>query len=196
MRGERELQEQFRTEVRAAKFYSEQLLDHLNPAMMEFLRRQEMVFIATSDAAGECDSSFRAGEGGFIHVIDAGTLAYPEYRGNGVLASLGNIHENAHVGMLFVDFVEDLIGLHVNGRAVIVEDQDLRRRLPDLPLPRTRNRQPECWVVVTVQEAYIHCRKHIPRMMPAPTERAWGTDDATRKGGDFFHAKAERSADA
>ena len=47
-------------------------------------------------------------------------------------------------------------------------------------------------VVVEVQEAYIHCRKHIPRMVPILRERSWGTDDARRKGGDHFGAKADR----
>ncbi len=42
----------------------------------------------------------------------------------------------------------------------------------------------------TVEEAYIHCSKHIPRLAPVPRSRAWGTDDVKRKGGDFFGAKA------
>jgi uncharacterized protein len=59
-------------------------------------------------------------------VLDEKTLAYPEYRGNGVMSSLGNISENPHVGLLFVDFT-DKIGLHVNGRARIVENDEFLR---------------------------------------------------------------------
>jgi hypothetical protein len=70
-----------------------------------------------------------------VRVLDEGHLAYPEYRGNGVLASLGNISENPHVGLLMIDFVRDLIGLHVNGRAQIVEDDDPTRRVPESPRP-------------------------------------------------------------
>jgi len=187
--GEHELQNEFGTTERAERFYSDQMLNHLNPTMIEFVARQEMAFIATADAHGECDSTFRAGEPGFIHVIDPRTVAYPEYRGNGVMASLGNIRENPHVGILMMDFVRDLIGLHVNGSARIVEDVDLRAQLADLPDTHANGRTPERWVVVDVEEAYIHCRKHIPRMAPVDRDRSWGTDDVRRKGGDYFDAK-------
>lgn len=188
--GERILQWKFGTQERATRFYSDQMLDHLNPAMIEFVGRQEIAFVATADADGECDNSLRTGEQGFMHVIDPRTLAYPEYRGNGVMASLGNIAENPHVGILLVDFVRDLVGLHINGSARIVEDEDLRAAVPDLPADHGGGRLSERWVVITVQEAYIHCRKHIPRMVPAPRHRCRGTDNAPRKGGDYFDAKS------
>jgi len=47
----------------------------------------------------------------------------------------------------------------------------------------------ELWVQVHVEEAYIHCRKHIPRMQPVARDRDWGTDSATAKGGDYSGAK-------
>ena len=46
------------------------------------------------------------------------------------MASLGNLSENPHIGLLMIDFVEDLIGLHVNGRARIVDNDDFRARHP------------------------------------------------------------------
>ncbi|MCP2249960.1 hypothetical protein LX86_008750 [Lentzea aerocolonigenes] len=184
-RGEHFLQCALETQDRATRFYSDQVLDHLNPAMAEFVGRMEMAFISTADADGECDSTLRAGPAGFIQVIDSRTVAYPEYRGNGVMASLGNIMENPHVGMLMVDFAEDLIGLHVNGRARIVPREEFD----------TEDRKVERWVVVEVREAYIHCRKHIPRMIPVDRIRDWGTDDVKRKGGDYFGVKADKTAD-
>jgi predicted pyridoxine 5'-phosphate oxidase superfamily flavin-nucleotide-binding protein len=185
--GEHLLQCAYGSQDRARRFYRDQVLDHLNDEMIEFVGRMEMAFIGTADAGGECDSTLRAGPPGFLHVLDRRQLAYPEYRGNGVLASLGNISENPHVGMLMIDFTEDLIGLHVNGRARIVEDPDLRAEWPGLPREFERGRRPERWVVVHVEEAYIHCRKHIPRMKPVSRERDWGTDDARRKGADYFN---------
>ncbi|TDC93712.1 hypothetical protein E1161_09800 [Saccharopolyspora aridisoli] len=187
--GEHLLQSAYGTEKRARRFYDDQVLDRLNDEMKEFIGRMELAFVATSDARGECDSSLRAGPPGFLEVLDDQHVCYPEYRGNGVMASLGNISENPHVGILLVDFVTDLIGLHVNGKARIVEDSDLRGIYPALPSEFDRGRTPERWVVVQVEEAYIHCRKHIPRMMPVLRERTWGTDDVKRKGGDYFSAK-------
>ncbi|MGV9412321.1 pyridoxamine 5'-phosphate oxidase family protein [Nocardia sp. NPDC003693] len=194
--GERELQERYGTQDRAARFYADQMRHRLNENMIEFIGRMDMAFIATADKHGECDNSFRAGKPGFLHVIDDGTIAYPEYRGNGVLASLGNMLENPHIGILLIDFTHDLIGLHINGTARIVDDTLMRRCVPGLP-PDERGRRPERWVVVDVQECYIHCRKHIPHLVPAQREsRQWGTDNVRAKGGDYFHAKADAERDA
>ncbi|MEV6771026.1 pyridoxamine 5'-phosphate oxidase family protein [Nocardia sp. NPDC051030] len=192
--GERELQERYGTQGRAERFYNDQVRNRLNETMIEFIGRMDMAFIATADKTGECDNSFRAGKPGFLHVIDDRTLAYPEYRGNGVMASLGNLLENPHVGILMIDFVQDLIGLHINGTARIVDDTLMRRCVSDLP-PDDRGRLPERWVVVDIEEAYIHCRKHIPHLVPAQREtRQWGTDNVRAKGGDYFRAKEESRA--
>ncbi len=192
--GERELQRRYGTVERAERFYGQQVLDRLNERMREFVSRQEMLFVATSDARGECDCTFRAGPPGFVQVLDQGRLAWPEYRGNGVMASLGNITENGFVGLLFVDFFQDVIGLHVNGHAMVVEHDEmclLERAQPVDPVP---GRRPERWVLVHIHQAYIHCAKHIPRLLRLPRDRAWGTDDVRRQGGDFFGAAAERCA--
>ena len=190
--GEREIQRRLDTVEQADRFRREQMLDHLNARMREFVRRQEMFFLATADAGGHCDNSLRAGPPGFLHVLDERTLVYPEYRGNGVHASLGNILENPHVGILLVDFLQARIGLHVNGRAELVEDAELRARHPELPVDPVPGRRARVWVRVTVEEAYLHCATHIPHLQKAQgAARAWGTDDYQRRGGDFFGVARE-----
>jgi predicted pyridoxine 5'-phosphate oxidase superfamily flavin-nucleotide-binding protein len=186
--GEHRLQDAYGTRERAERFYNDQFRDRLLPRMVEFVNRMEMVFIATADAGGDCDASLRAGSPGFLRVLDDRTLAYPEYRGNGVLASLGNLSENPHIGLLMIDFVEDLIGLHVNGHAHVLDNDTFTTRYPGHG-EQAEGRRVERWVVVDVVEAYIHCRKHIPRMQRLPQKRAWGTDDPARKGGDYFCAR-------
>src|SRR5690348_11766817 len=119
--GERQLQDRFGSREQADTFSARQTLDHLNERMRGFISRQEMMFLATADGGGDCDSTLRAGPPGFVRVLDQEHLSWPEYRGNGVMASLGNITENARVGLLFIDFGA-VIGLHVNGTAEIVED--------------------------------------------------------------------------
>jgi uncharacterized protein len=192
--GEHALQERLGTTERADRFYDDQVCDRLLPSMIEFIGRMSMMFVATADGRGECDSSLRAGPDGFVVVLDDRHLAYPEYRGNGVMASLGNIAENPHVGLLLIDFTEQLIGLHVNGGARVVDDADLRRDHPALPSDPVPGRRAQLWVVVEVEEAYIHCRKHIPRLVPADRTRSWGTDGVKAKGGDHFGAAARRRA--
>ena len=123
--GERILQTKVGTANKVSAFYEKQMLNHLNSYMRGFISKQEMVFIATADSKGECDCSFRAGKRGFVEVLNEKTLVCSEYRGNGIMASLGNILENQHIGMTFIDFFENTIGLHVNGKASIVENEDL-----------------------------------------------------------------------
>ena len=190
-KGEHQLQEELGTTRKARAFYKQQMLDYLNPFMREFISSQQMVFIATSDSKGECDCSFRSGLPGFVHVLDDKTLAYPEYRGNGVLASLGNIRENPNIGMIFIDFFENTIGLHVNGKAEVVKNEKLLQKdnltegiIRDIQ--DTSGRKPEYWVLVQVDEAYIHCSKHIPLLKKMDKEIHWGTDQKKFKGGNFF----------
>jgi uncharacterized protein len=195
-RGERILQQRHGTTERARQFYDNQVSDQLTPKMIEFIGRMEMAFIATSDTAGECDCSFRAGTAGFLRVLDDRTIAYPEYRGNGVMASLGNMLENPHIGIFMADFAHDLIGLHVNGDAEIVTPahmQELDGWLPEHDAHP--GRRPAQWVVVRVTEAYIHCSKHIPKLIPQTRVRHWGTDNPRHKGGDYFGAAARKPAE-
>lgn len=189
--GEHILQKEYGDSNRANLFYENQMLDHLNDRMKKLILKQEMVFIATSDANGECDCSFRAGPIGFVRIIDSKTIAYPEYRGNGVHASLGNIIENPHIGMIFVDFFGSTVGLHINGRASIQENQYIQENfnLPPEALSDTdakTGKKPERWIVIDIQEAYIHCAKHIPKLKKLEKKIHWGTDSEKHKGGDFF----------
>jgi len=196
--GEHDAQEQWDSVDRARGFYDRQVLDHLNPAMQEFLARQQMMFVSTADARGECDSSFRAGEPGFVTVLDERTLVYPELRGNGVYASLGNIAENPHIGLLFIDFFTDLVGLHINGAAAVIEHEAL------LADERVTVR---CWRCSLARRSSpgalgerdgargLHplFQAH-PAAGPAGQAGRVGTDDMKRKGGDYFGVGATRAA--
>ncbi|MGH7986147.1 MAG: pyridoxamine 5'-phosphate oxidase family protein [Candidatus Binataceae bacterium] len=193
--GEHRLQVVYGRTGSALAFYRNQMLDYLNSAMRAFITRQEIMFLATADRRGETDATFRAGAPGFVRVLDEGTLAYPEYRGNGVMASLGNLSENPHLGILFIDFTRDKIGLHVNGSARIIENEQLLNDVstPDVIRADTfavNGFRPERWVLVSVAEAYVHCSKHIPLMRKLDEQVRGTTDDAHVKGGDYFGAKS------
>ena len=176
MSKERDLQKKYGTQKRAERFYAKQMRHNINDEMREFIGTQEFLFLSTSDASGNCDCAIRVGEPGFIKVIDEERIAYPEYRGNGVYASLGNIEENPHVGLLMVDFFDSTVGLHINGSAKVCDFVD-----------GLSDSKSERWVVVAVHEAYIQCSKHIPRLCKLDKVIEWNTDDDKLKGGDFFN---------
>ncbi len=179
---EKALQQDYGTSIRAENFYKNQVLDHLNPRMLEFVSKMEMIFVATSNLEGSCDTAIRVGPPGFVKILDAQRIAYPEYRGNGVFASLGNIAENPHIGILMVDFYGSTVGLHVNGRAAIVDE-----------LEGCSDPLAERWVSVEVEEAYIQCSRHIPLMARKDKKTAWTADEATLNAGDFFAARGRPS---
>jgi predicted pyridoxine 5'-phosphate oxidase superfamily flavin-nucleotide-binding protein len=186
--GEKELQIKQNTENRAKRFYEKQMKTSLNKRMRAFIENQEMVFIATSDAKGNCDCSPRFGNKGFIKILDEKTLVYPEYRGNGVFASLGNILENSHIGMVFVDFFETAVGLLVNGTAFSYANVEIPKKYLDVMQPLLENTKItiECWVFIHVDEAYIHCSKHVPKLKKTNKPIAWGTDDNKAKQTEHF----------
>lgn len=130
---------------------------------------------------------------GFVLVVDEYRLAWPECRGNGVMASLANMGKNPNAGLLFIDFTESLIGLHVNGRARILTDEAMRHILAPVSEVTVPGQLSQQWVLLDVEEAYIHCAKRIPRLRRVPHARVWSTDDTRRKGGDFFGGNAERN---
>src|SRR5277367_5754776 len=190
--GEHALHAKYASEDRANTFYARQVLNFLAPRMREFISRQEFMFVGTADRHGECDCSPRFGEPGFIRVLGNKHLLCPEYRGNGIFASLGNISENQHIGLLILDFYRDSVGLHVNGKARIVQSDELEAFADKLPkdvlaeLAKDGKRQPNRWVMVEVEEAYIQCSKHIPLLKKMERPIEWGTDSAAAKKGDYF----------
>jgi hypothetical protein len=95
--------------------------------------------------------------------------------------------------MMFIDFFNSTIGLHVNGTAQVIDNNRLAEEfdvsgaiLKDSGVKGGRH--PECWIVVDVEEAYIHCSKHIPLLGKKDKHVHWGTDDECHKRGDFFQS--------
>lgn len=94
-----------------------------------FITSRPLLFVATADAQGHPECSYKGGLPGFVQVLDDRTLAFPDYDGNGMYRSWGNVLVNPAVGLLFLDF-ETPKRLRVNGSAQIAEDDPLRADFP------------------------------------------------------------------
>jgi len=94
-----------------------------------FIEQCAMVFVATADKSGHPDCSYKGGLPGFVKVIDEHTLAFPDYDGNGMYRSWGNLLVNPNIGLLFIDF-EKQSRLRVNGTATISADDALGDAFP------------------------------------------------------------------
>lgn len=95
----------------------------LSESVVRFIESVDFFFIATCNRRGECDASYRHKGKGVpaIKVLDEKTIIFPQYMGNGTFRSLGNILENSHIGMLFLELPSGL-RMRVNGDANISDD--------------------------------------------------------------------------
>jgi uncharacterized protein len=126
-RGSRRLQDRFDTRRLAdrldERFVQRAVIDAGDRA---FIERMDMFFLATADADGRPQCSYKGGDPGFVHVLDEHTVAFPNYDGNGMYMSMGNLLVNPQVGMLFVDFTAERPSrLRLNGVATIDERDEL-----------------------------------------------------------------------
>jgi predicted pyridoxine 5'-phosphate oxidase superfamily flavin-nucleotide-binding protein len=154
--GSRRLQDRFDTRRLADRLeerYAERAT--IGADDRAFIERMDMFFLATADAEGRPQCSYKGGEPGFVRVLDAQTLAFPNYDGNGMYLSWGNTLVNPQVGLLFIDFVAERPSrLRVEGTASVRHDDEL---LADWP---------EAQFVVRVRAARVfpNCPRYIHRM--------------------------------
>jgi predicted pyridoxine 5'-phosphate oxidase superfamily flavin-nucleotide-binding protein len=124
----------------------------------QFIETRRLFFLATADAEGQPDCSYKGGEAGFVRVTGPDELAFPSYDGNGMFRSLGNVLANPSVALLFIDF-ERPNRLRVNGRASIAESDPLLASFPGAQL----------LVRVRATRIFPNCPRYIHRMTMVET---------------------------
>jgi uncharacterized protein len=147
-----------------------------------FIESAIYFFLATADAQGRPDCSFKGGPPGFVRVTAPSELAFPDYDGNGMFKSLGNLLVNAQVGLLFISMHGRPQRLRVNGTAKVRREDPL--------LADTIGAQ--MIVRVTARAIFPNCPRYIPKLalvepsayVPQPgcdpVEPAWKGFDAFR----------------
>lgn len=122
--GMRELQDARDTRRIADRLAEVTLRSAFTDEDRAFIARSGMFFLGTADAEGNPDCSYKGGLPGFVRVTGASTLEIPDYDGNGMYRSWGNVRVNPRVALLFIDF-EAPKRLRVNGRAEILQESQL-----------------------------------------------------------------------
>lgn len=147
----------------------------------DFIQHCPMVFVATADQRGRPDCSYKGGLPGFVRVLDERTLAIPDYDGNGMYRTWGNVLVNPHVGLLFLDF-ESPKRIRVNGTARIDRADPLLSEFAGAVF----------LVRITADSIFPNCPRYIhkmqlleysayaPRPEYTPPVPAWKTFDAFR----------------
>jgi predicted pyridoxine 5'-phosphate oxidase superfamily flavin-nucleotide-binding protein len=179
--GSRALQDRFDTRRLAdrldERFLSSAVIDGDDRA---FIERMDMFFLATADADGRPQCSYKGGDEGFVRVLDEHTVAFPNYDGNGMYLSTGNLLENPQVGMLFIDFVSARPSrLRLSGIASIDERDELAAHYPGAQfVVRVRATQvfPNCPRYIH-RMALIERSRFVPRADHAPPIPDWKRSD-------------------
>src|SRR5688572_10007797 len=156
----RKLQDQFDTRRLADRMAETLLRSAFTEEDKTFIESQRMFFLATTDADGFPDCSYKGGDPGFVRVLDERTLVFPSYDGNGMFKSLGNIRANPAVGLLFMSF-EAPKRLRVNGTATVSSDDAAMELFPGAQL----------LVRLTPRQIFPNCPRYIPKMQmvePSP----------------------------
>jgi predicted pyridoxine 5'-phosphate oxidase superfamily flavin-nucleotide-binding protein len=186
--GNRTLQDQFESRRIADRLEEKLTRTAFTDDDRQFIEGAVYFFIATADVEGRPDCSFKGGMPGFVRVTGPSELAFPDYDGNGMFKSLGNLTVNPSVGLLFIALHDKPKRLRVNGSATVSRDDPL--------LSQTVGAQ--LIVRVTARAIFPNCPRYIPTMQlvgpsthaprPAyePPEPAWKAFDSFK---DYVHPR-------
>ena len=173
--GNLELQARFSTVALADRLVEKLTHDRFNDGDKDMIESCGFFFLATADSEGRPDCSYKGGAAGFVRVLAPDLLVYPDYDGNGMFKSLGNVQANPRVGMLFIAMGEKPKRLRVNGTAELSFDDPLLAQFPGGQL----------LVRVTPEHIFPNCPRYIhnlqmiepsiyvPEKGCAPVEPAW-----------------------
>jgi predicted pyridoxine 5'-phosphate oxidase superfamily flavin-nucleotide-binding protein len=152
--GSRRLQDRFDTRRIADRLEQVNLRATFTDADRELIASAPMFFLATTGPDGFPDVSHKGGIPGFVSVVGESTLAFPDYDGNGMFKSLGNVLADPRVGLLFVRWGERPARLRVQGRASVHEDDPLIAQLPGAQLI----------VRVAAERVFANCPRYVHDM--------------------------------
>jgi predicted pyridoxine 5'-phosphate oxidase superfamily flavin-nucleotide-binding protein len=176
--GSRDLQDEHDTRRLADRLLERKVHAEVTEEDREFIERLDCFFLATADELGRPTCSYKGGDPGFVRVLDDRTIAFPNYDGNGMYLSMGNLARNPEVGLLFVDF-ERGRRLRVQGSATIVHDDVPWEGAQFAVHVRTQAVFPNC-------PRYIHRRtlversEYVPRDGAEPPVPAWKRSEWAR----------------
>jgi hypothetical protein len=123
--GNRRLQDQFESRRIADRLEEKLTRTAFTDDDRQFIEGAIYFFIATADVDGRPDCSFKGGMPGFVRVTGPSELAFPDYDGNGMFKTLGNLAVNPKVGMLFIALHDKPRRLRINGAATVSRNDPL-----------------------------------------------------------------------
>ena len=149
----RKLQDRFDTRNLADAELAVIVHDELSEPDKAFVSAAEMFWLASVDDKGSPTVSYKGGAPGFVKILNDRTLLFPNYDGNGMYYSMGNIATASKIGMLFMAF-DRPARLRVQGQAQLTDDKALVGHFPGAQFA----------VQVNITALITNCPRYIPRM--------------------------------
>ena len=165
---QRKLQNEFASTELADRILETAVDNTLSDQQAEFIHTRNMFYLATIDETGFPSCSYKGGDIGFVRVLNANTIIFPDYNGNGMFMSMGNIESQAKVGLLFVDY-ELPRRLRLRGTARCLRDGPKLDSYPGANLV----------VEVAVEHVWVNCPRYVHRMQPLETSPYLPKEDGT-----------------
>lgn len=163
----RKLQDQFQSRPLADRIEQIALKTEMGDQERGFIESRDFFFLATVNEQGQPTVSYKGGYPGFVKVLDANTLLFPSYDGNGMYLSMGNIDANSQIGFLFIDF-EKPFRMRAQGTAELSSDPELLALF----------KEAELVVKVAVSEIWMNCPRYIHRFERVKSSRYVPQDGA------------------
>jgi uncharacterized protein len=152
--GSRELQDRFDTRRIADRLERVNLHTAFSDSDRKLIESAAMFWMATIDPDGFPDVSYKGGMPGFVRVVGESTLAFPNYDGNGMYKSLGNLRADPRVGLVFIRWTERPGKLRIQGRASLHFDDPLLEEMTGAQLV----------VRVEAERIFDNCPRYLHRM--------------------------------
>ena len=151
--AQRELQSEFETTDLADRIVEAVVTEELSDQQAEFIHNRNMFYLSTIDEFGYPSCSYKGGDLGFVRVTDPGTVVFPNYDGNGMFMSMGNIIAKTKVGLHFIDF-ETPQRLRLRGEARCHREGPMLASYPGANLV----------IEISVDHVWVNCPRYVHRM--------------------------------
>ncbi len=158
--GNRKLQDQFDSRKLADRLSDITVHEEITERDREFIEARDMFFISTIDVDGNPTVSYKGGQTGFVKIVDDKTIAFPDYDGNGMFLTTGNITINKDVGLLFIDF-ENPMRLRAHGIATVDTNSFLLDEYPEA----------KSIILITIKNLFINCPRYIHKYEKLETSK-------------------------
>ena len=151
-KGQRTFQDRFGTQKLADRIENIAVRDKFDDESSAFIESRDFFFLSTIDENNRPTVSYKGGDIGLVKILNEKTAIFPSYNGNGMFLSMGNILNNAEIGLLFMCF-EKPHRIRVQCKAELLDDEKFKNFFPGSELV----------VKCTLHELWQNCPRYIHR---------------------------------